>query len=53
MYARKKGISDDDDDEEGDDIQEGKLSFAESLALIYKINKCSFLDDKVIRCCQS
>ena len=41
-----KKISDDDDDvEEEDVIQEG-VSFVESLAMLDKIKKCSFLDDK-------
>lgn len=46
MYTRKQGILDVDDDEEEDDIQEQKLSFAESLAILDKIKKCYFLDDE-------
>ena len=39
----------DDDDEKEDDIQEGRLSFVKSLAMLDKINKCCFLDDKSLQ----
>ena len=39
-------ISDDDDGEEEDDIQEERVSFVESLAMLDKIKKCFFLDDE-------
>ena len=35
-----------DDVEEEDDIQEEGVSFVESLAMLDKIKKCSFLDDE-------
>ena len=47
MYVRKQDISDDADDViEEDDIQENGISFVESLAMLDKVKKCSFLDDK-------
>ena len=54
MYARKQEILDANDDYEEEkndededvDIQEQKLSFPESLAMLGKKNKCSFLDDE-------
>lgn len=46
VHEETQGILDVDDDEEEDDIQEQKLSFAESLAILDKINKCYFLDDE-------
>ena len=41
-------LDDDDDEEEEDDVQEEKLRFAESLAMLDKLNKCCFffLDDE-------
>lgn len=46
VHEETQGILDVDDDEEEDDIQEQKLSFAESLVILDKINKCYFLDDE-------
>ena len=42
-------ISDDDngDNEEGDEIEDKTLSFTESLKMLDKINKCSFLDEVI------
>ena len=56
MYASEEtqktsDNEDDDDDEEEFDIKEKKLSFAESHAMLDKINECSFLT-RVILCCK-
>ena len=37
---------DNDDDEEVDEIEDETLSFTESLKMLDKINKCSFLDEE-------
>ena len=39
-------ISDDDNVEEVDEIEDETLSFTESLKILDKINKCSFLDEE-------
>ena len=44
--AQEISDDDNDDDEEVDEIEDKTLSFTESLKMLDKINKCSFLDEE-------
>ena len=44
--AQEISDDDNDDDEEVDEIEDETLSFTESLKMLDKINKCSFLDEE-------
>ena len=46
VSQKTQEISDDDNVEEEDDVQEEGVSFLESLAMLDKIKKYSFLDDE-------
>ena len=45
--AQEISDDDNDDDEEVDEIEDKTLSFTESLKMLDKINKCSFLDEVI------
>ena len=46
IIAQEISDGDNDDDEEVDEIEDETLSFTESLKMLDKINKCSFLDEE-------